>query len=214
MYIKCDCMHVDSSLFCADGPDLPQIDVTPSSGTEGGFSALEKGNISLMCQASSNPASQYYWFYNNSHIYSRPQLTIIKILRMQTGNYTCQAKNSYLNTTSTKTTTLTVYLPVSKPYVLLSDSSPVEGMSLWMRCVVEKGTGPVNYSWEQESQSGLLTTPASWNNSLVNVTSVTRNHSGWYRCLARNAVNQQRSEHTWLDVLCKWVDSYPFYSMC
>ncbi|XP_049322608.1 V-set and immunoglobulin domain-containing protein 10-like 2 [Astyanax mexicanus] len=455
------------------GPDLPQIDVTPSSGTEGGFSALEKGNISLMCQASSNPASQYYWFYNNSHIYSRPQLTIIKILRMQTGNYTCQAKNSYLNTTSTKTTTLTVYyppdgapscnmspvnnysdlalscswvggdppatvkwspysngtknregitnitqiqsgsdtannsvftcygshvalnvpqscttrtwlpygepqcsansswdneylllscsweggvpqallwwasgsgdiqgsseensnslllrsssnysgkafvchakhplanksrqcvlkmeapvlvaqrsvvsvlegsdvqlscilnrsypavteiswrsntqqrvedkplkytvkqaagwsnltvretdgmtdsgqfwcstanavgkaeipitllviMPVSKPYVLLSDSSPVEGMSLWMRCVVEKGTGPVNYSWEQESQSGLLTTPASWNNSLVNVTSVTRNHSGWYRCLARNAVNQQRSEHTWLDVL-------------
>uniref|UniRef100_A0A3B4CEL0 Ig-like domain-containing protein n=1 Tax=Pygocentrus nattereri TaxID=42514 RepID=A0A3B4CEL0_PYGNA len=78
------------------------------------------------------------------------------------------------------------------------DSSPAEGMSVWMRCVVEKGTGPINYIWEQESQTGLLTTLVKWNSSLVNVTWVTRNHTGWYRCLARNEVNQQRSDR----VLC------------
>uniref|UniRef100_A0AAR2JMT8 Ig-like domain-containing protein n=1 Tax=Pygocentrus nattereri TaxID=42514 RepID=A0AAR2JMT8_PYGNA len=92
-------------------------------------------------------------------------------------------------------------LPVSKPYILLSDSSPVEGTSVWMRCGLENGTDPVNYIWEQESRSGVVTTLAESNRSLVNVTWVTRNHTGWYRCLARNEVNQQRSDRIWLDVI-------------
>ncbi|XP_022531716.2 V-set and immunoglobulin domain-containing protein 10-like 2 [Astyanax mexicanus] len=96
---------------------------------------------------------------------------------------------------------LRVLVPVSKPYVLLSDTAPVEGASVWMRCGLENGTGPVNYIWEQESRSGLLTTLIETNHSLVNVTWVTRNHTGWLRCLARNEVNQQRSDRIWLDVI-------------
>ncbi|XP_058270972.1 V-set and immunoglobulin domain-containing protein 10-like 2 isoform X1 [Hemibagrus wyckioides] len=98
------------------GPDLPQIDVTPYSVTDRGYSALEKETVSLLCQASSNPPSQYVWFYNNSQVYTGPQLTITKILRMHTGYYACLAQNTYLNTRSKKTITLTVYYP--------PDSSP------------------------------------------------------------------------------------------
>uniref|UniRef100_A0A8B9KD97 Ig-like domain-containing protein n=1 Tax=Astyanax mexicanus TaxID=7994 RepID=A0A8B9KD97_ASTMX len=87
--------------------NLPQIDVSPYSVTERGYSALEKETVSLMCQASSNPASQYVWFYNNSQVYTGPQLTITKILRMHTGNYACLAQNTYLNTRSKKSITLT-----------------------------------------------------------------------------------------------------------
>lgn len=92
-----------------DGPDLPQIHATGYSVTDMGFSVIEKRNVSLMCQASSNPHSQYVWFYNNSQVYTGPQLTITKIIRMQRGNYTCLAQNTYLNTISQKTVTLTVY---------------------------------------------------------------------------------------------------------
>ncbi|XP_035383022.1 V-set and immunoglobulin domain-containing protein 10-like 2 [Electrophorus electricus] len=499
------------------GPDLPHIDVTAYSITENGYSALEKGNVSLMCQASSNPPSQYIWFYNNSEIYSGPELTITKILRMHTGKYGCTAKNTFLNTCSKKTITLTIYYPpdgnpscsihpvnnytdlalscswvggyppatlnwsphnneylmlscsweggfplallwwvsrsgdmqgtseensnilllpssgnysdkafvcqakhplakeskqcvlnldapvlmtqsntvsvfegtdvqltcflakhyppvsgviwynnirknvgyipkkyilqqsaawynltvretdimvdsgqywcsaanavggteipimllvmrypmppnvtiskitysssqrtnvnvewliqtdgditgffiesqtlpapvgrsdivslwqkvavdlepstrsyqannldptgkyafritainhrtlgypseikspvpvaVSKPYFLVSESSPVEATTVWMRCDLKNGTGPIQYTWEQESRSGLVTTLAESNSSLLNITFVTRNHTGWYRCLARNEVNQQCSEQIWLDVL-------------
>ncbi|MCI4386614.1 hypothetical protein PGIGA_G00064500 [Pangasianodon gigas] len=453
------------------GPDLPQIQATGYSVTEMGFSVREKGNISLTCQASSNPPSQYVWFYNNSQVYTGPQLTITKITRMHSGNYTCLAQNTYLNTRSKKTLTLTVYyppdgfpsctmfpannysdlalfcswdggyppatlnwspnvngdnrevitnitwiqpgsdmannsvftcygshvalnstqscstrtwlpygeprcsanssrnneylilscswdggfprallwwasssgdmqgtseldtsalvlrssanysgktfvchakhplakeskqcslkleapalmtqrsvvsvfegtdalltcilnknypvvteitwynkmkqkvednarkyiiqqaagwsltvrqtdgmvdsgqywcsatnavgaaeipimllviMPVSKPTILLSDSSPVEGTSVLMRCIVEKGTEPINYTWEQESQTGLITTLAKENSSVVSVTQVSRNHTGWLRCLARNEVNQQRSDRIWLNVL-------------
>lgn len=62
-----------------------------------------------MCQASSNPPSQYIWLYNNSEIYSGPQLTITNILRIDTGYYACLAQNTYLNTRSKKNITLTVY---------------------------------------------------------------------------------------------------------
>ncbi|GLD46794.1 carcinoembryonic antigen-related cell adhesion molecule 1-like protein [Lates japonicus] len=91
------------------GPDIPQIDVTPYSMTERGYSALERETVSLLCQAQSNPASQYVWFYNNSQVYSGPQFTITKILRMHTGDYACLAQNTYLNTRSKKTISLTVY---------------------------------------------------------------------------------------------------------
>ncbi|XP_076836220.1 hemicentin-1-like [Brachyhypopomus gauderio] len=92
-------------------------------------------------------------------------------------------------------------MPVSKPYILLSDSSTVESMSVWMSCGLEKGTGPIHYTWEQESYSGLVTTLAESNSSVLNITWVTRNHTGWYRCLARNEVNQQRSDRIWLNVI-------------
>lgn len=91
------------------GPDLPQISSTTHTVTSQGYSVLEKGNISLMCQASSNPPSQYIWFYNNSEIYSGPQLTITNILRVDTGHYACLAQNTYLNTRSKRNITLTVY---------------------------------------------------------------------------------------------------------
>ncbi|KAF5906956.1 V-set and immunoglobulin domain-containing protein 10-like 2, partial [Clarias magur] len=94
-----------------------------------------------------------------------------------------------------------VSTPVSKPYILLGDPSPVEATSVWMQCSLDSGTDPVQYTWEQESQSGLVIILAESSSSFINITSVTRNHTGWIRCLARNEVNQQRSDRIWLDVI-------------
>ncbi|XP_023818677.1 V-set and immunoglobulin domain-containing protein 10-like 2 [Oryzias latipes] len=93
------------------GPDDPQIDVTPKTVLERGYTALEKEAVSLVCQAQSNPASQYIWFYNNSQITTGPQLTITKILRVNAGDYTCLAQNTFLKTRSKRAISLTVYYP-------------------------------------------------------------------------------------------------------
>ncbi|KAI4900508.1 hypothetical protein NFI96_020138, partial [Prochilodus magdalenae] len=126
-----------------------------------------------------------------------------KLLVAAEGLYTCQAL--YDAAEGARLYYYYVYLrvlvPVSKPYILLSNTSAVEGSSFWMRCGLENGSEPINYMWEQESRSGLVTPLADSNNSLVNIIWVTRNHTGWYRCLARNEVNQQRSDRIWLDVL-------------
>ncbi|XP_063058343.1 hemicentin-1 [Engraulis encrasicolus] len=356
------------------GPDVPNIEITPYSVTERGYSALEKETVTLMCQASSNPASEYVWFYNNSQVYMGPTYTITRILRMHTGHYACLAQNTYLNTRSRKSITLTVYyapeggpsctirptnnytalsltclwegglphaslhwsssipgvvrksprnatlvqtgpgtgnntvfmcyashvalnasrscltrtwhppgepqcyayatrnneylmfscsweggnprallwwssntgethgkseensnililrssytysgksfvcqaqhplfaerkqctiklVPVEGPSVVLRDSSPVaEGSSLLMDCALKNGSEPITYIWEQEDRGGAVSILAEGNSSRLHVSYVTRNHTGWYRCLASNEVNQVLSERFWLDV--------------
>uniref|UniRef100_A0A3Q0R4I4 Ig-like domain-containing protein n=1 Tax=Amphilophus citrinellus TaxID=61819 RepID=A0A3Q0R4I4_AMPCI len=182
------------------GPDIPQIDVSSYNRTERGYSALETQTVSLLCQAKSNPASQYVWFYNSS------QYNITKILRRHSGNYTCLAQNTYLNTRSVANILVlqhTFRVPVTKPYLLLSDVSPVEGSTMWMRCNLENGTGPIQYEWQHETRSGNITIIAQGNNSIINVTDVNRNHTGWYRCVASNAVNSESSNRLWLDTICE-----------
>lgn len=99
-------------------------------------------------------------------------------------------------------------VPVSKPYILQSNSSGIEGLSFWMHCSLDNGTEPIHYIWEQESHSGQISILAESNSSLINMTLVTRNHTGWFRCLAKNEVNEQRSDRIWLDVLCESKLSY------
>lgn len=91
------------------GPDPPQIDIRPHSVTDKGFFALEKATVWLTCQASSNPLSEYVWFYNNSLVDTGPILTIAYISRRQAGLYTCLSENKYINTSSESTVTLSVY---------------------------------------------------------------------------------------------------------
>ncbi|XP_062868251.1 V-set and immunoglobulin domain-containing protein 10-like 2 [Trichomycterus rosablanca] len=130
-------------------------------------------------------------------------LSIEKLPLAAEGLYTCQAL--YDSADGAKLyyyyVHLRVLVPVSKPFILLSDTSPVEGASVWMRCGLENGTGPIQYVWEQESRSGVVTTVAESDTSLINITWVSRNHTGWFRCLAKNEVNQQSGDRIWLDVI-------------
>ena len=95
-------------------------------------------------------------------------------------------------------------VPVSKPNLLMSDASPEEGFTMWMHCNVENGTEPIQYLWQHESHSGSITNFTQGNgSSIINVTDINRNHTGWYRCVASNAVNSESSEKLGLSVMCK-----------
>ncbi len=99
-------------------------------------------------------------------------------------------------------------VPVSKPYLLMSDASPVEGSTMWMRCNLENGTGPIHYVWQHETRNGNVSVVAQGNSSIINVTDVNRNHTGWYRCVASNAVNSESSNRLWLDTICEYFDKF------
>ncbi|XP_032390232.1 V-set and immunoglobulin domain-containing protein 10-like 2 [Etheostoma spectabile] len=96
---------------------------------------------------------------------------------------------------------LTVRVPVSKPYLLMSDVSPVEGSTMWMSCNLENGTGPIQYVWQYETRSSNISAFAQGNTNIINVTNINRNHTGWYRCVASNAVNSESSNRLWLDTI-------------
>ncbi|XP_078055053.1 V-set and immunoglobulin domain-containing protein 10-like 2 [Mustelus asterias] len=97
---------------------------------------------------------------------------------------------------------LHVLVPISKPSVQMSLSAPVEGSAISILCSVENGTGPLEYVWNR--QAALSRSPVNISessDSLLNLTSVNRNHTGWYTCTAKNEVNEETSDRVWLDVI-------------
>ncbi|KAK0150265.1 V-set and immunoglobulin domain-containing protein 10-like 2 [Merluccius polli] len=133
------------------GPDIPQIDVTPYSVTERGYSALERETVLLLCQAQSNPPSKYTWYYNNSQVYGGSSFIINKILRTHTGKYACLAHNTQLDTSSIKTINLTVYYP--------PDGSP--------SCSVEPALNHSSLSLQCSWPGGLPVPSLHWTRGLL-----------------------------------------------
>nr|XP_061801181.1 V-set and immunoglobulin domain-containing protein 10-like 2 [Nerophis lumbriciformis] len=130
-------------------------------------------------------------------------ISIDKLPVAAQGLYTCQAFYDLENTPVVHYyyVHLTVRVPVTKPYLLVSDVSPVEGSTIWLRCNLDNGTGPIQYMWQHENHHGNVSAFAQGNSSVINVTEVNRNHTGWFRCLASNAVNSERSDRIWLDII-------------
>ncbi|CAL8364677.1 unnamed protein product [Lota lota] len=130
-------------------------------------------------------------------------LSIDQLPRAAEGLYTCQAFYETSDGPEFRYyyVRLTVRVPVSKPYVLLSDASPVEGSVVVLRCGLGNGTSPILYEWEHERPGSPVTTIARGNSSMLIMSNVNRNHTGWYRCVVSNAVNLERSDRALMDVV-------------
>ncbi|KAH0623235.1 hypothetical protein JD844_031320, partial [Phrynosoma platyrhinos] len=96
---------------------------------------------------------------------------------------------------------LIVLVPVSKPFLQMNDSAPVEGMPVVMTCTVKEGTLPVEYSWQWYTNRDGMIAIIEAAGSLLNLTSANRTHMGWYTCTAHNEVNSQTSDRMYLDVI-------------
>uniref|UniRef100_UPI00398EC7E0 V-set and immunoglobulin domain-containing protein 10-like 2 n=1 Tax=Pristiophorus japonicus TaxID=55135 RepID=UPI00398EC7E0 len=97
---------------------------------------------------------------------------------------------------------LHVLVPITKPSIQMSISAPVEGSVVSILCSVENGSGPLVFTWNrQEALSRSPVNVSETTDSLLNLTSVSRNHTGWYTCTAKNEVNEATSDRVWLDVI-------------
>ncbi|XP_019402439.1 PREDICTED: carcinoembryonic antigen-related cell adhesion molecule 5 [Crocodylus porosus] len=96
---------------------------------------------------------------------------------------------------------LVVLVPVSKPFLQMNNSTPVEGMAMVMTCSVKEGTPPVRYSWHHYTSRDSTGTVAETASGLLNLMAANRTHMGWYTCTAHNEINSQTSEPMFLDVI-------------
>lgn len=94
-------------------------------------------------------------------------------------------------------------MPVLKPQVRLSESSPVEGTSVVATCTVREGTEPVIFAWQHQAPRGPGEALVGVTERRFQLDPVNRTHLGWYVCSAHNAVNQLSSDGTFLDVICE-----------
>uniref|UniRef100_A0A4W3GYL1 Ig-like domain-containing protein n=1 Tax=Callorhinchus milii TaxID=7868 RepID=A0A4W3GYL1_CALMI len=120
------------------------------------------------------------------------------------GRFTCQSLYETDDGTKLVYTFVNVFvlIPVSKPFIELSNSSPVEGSVAFVLCTVENGTQPLEYTWTRQSTlSKKFVNVSEATGGLVNLTSVHRNHTGWYTCSVRSEVNEESSDPLWLEVI-------------
>ncbi|XP_053223260.1 V-set and immunoglobulin domain-containing protein 10-like 2 [Podarcis raffonei] len=96
---------------------------------------------------------------------------------------------------------LIVLVPVSKPFLQMNNSTPVEGMPVVMTCTVREGTPPVTYSWQRYTNRDGTVSVAETVEGLLNLTSSNRTQMGWYTCTTQNEVNSQTSDRMYLDVI-------------
>lgn len=88
----------------------------------------------------------------------------------------------------------------------MSDEEPVEGTTMRMDCLLENGTGPIQYVWKHQPRNGNISDIARGNASFINIINVNRNHTGWYRCMARNPVSSETSNRVLLETICEYLE--------
>ncbi|CAM4686798.1 unnamed protein product [Caretta caretta] len=96
---------------------------------------------------------------------------------------------------------LVVLVPVAKPFLQMTDPTPVEGTVVTMTCAVKEGTPPVGYSWHRDTNREGAVAVAEAASGLLILTAANRTHMGWYACTAHNEVNSQTSDGMYLDVI-------------
>ncbi|XP_075844444.1 cell adhesion molecule CEACAM5-like isoform X3 [Microtus pennsylvanicus] len=176
------------------GPDVPII-----SPSDTHFHL--RSNLSLFCQAASNPPALYSWFVNGELLSSSQELLIPNITTKNSGSYTCSVSNSVTGLSRTTVKNITVLEPVTTPSIQVSNTTVKELDSVSLTCS-SNNTG-ISIHWLFNGQSLELTDrmKLSLDNSTLSIDPVRREDAGLYQCEVSNPVSSERSDPIQLAIL-------------
>ncbi|XP_051063666.1 carcinoembryonic antigen-related cell adhesion molecule 1 [Phodopus roborovskii] len=182
------------SLNITYGPDDPII--SPSN-----THFQSRTNLSLSCDAASNPPARYSWSVNGVLQASSQELFIPDITTNNSGSYTCFAHNSVTGLNRTTVKIITVLEPVTLPVIQVTNTTVKENDHVMLTCV--SNHTEVSIHWLFNGQSLRLTgrMKLAQNNSTLSIDPVRRADSGEYRCKVSNPVSSKRSDPIQLDIM-------------
>ncbi|XP_071024616.1 cell adhesion molecule CEACAM1-like, partial [Oncorhynchus clarkii lewisi] len=149
------------------GPEMPII-TGPALGETG-------HSVTFNCSASSQPLSQFSWFFNGSQVATGSKYDTGPLTLASHGVYTCVAFNNITVRNSTVTKMLTVVATVT--------------MTMWMR-----------NGWPLYADNR---TDFSMNNNTLTFNSVQHSDNGDYQCSASNPFSNMTSPYYKLIVNCE-----------
>ncbi|XP_049988863.1 carcinoembryonic antigen-related cell adhesion molecule 1-like isoform X2 [Alexandromys fortis] len=158
-------------------------------------------NLSLSCQAASNPPALYSWFVNGELLSSSQELFIPNITTSNSGSYTCFVYNSVTGLNKTTVKNIEVLVLVTTPSIQVSNTTVKELDSVFLTCSSNE-TG-ISIHWLFNGQSLGLTdrTKLSLDNRTLNIDPVRREDSGEYQCEVSNPVSSERSDPIQLAII-------------
>ncbi|XP_036797576.1 hemicentin-1 [Oncorhynchus mykiss] len=167
------------------GPEMPVI-TGPALGETG-------HNLTLNCLASSQPLSQFSWFFNGSHVATGSVYETGPLTLASQGEYTCVAFNNVTVRNSTVSKMLTIIAPVTMTMVKVIGAQPILNERFSLTC----GTAGTVYSIQWMRNGWPLyadnRTDFSMNNNTLTFNSLQHSDNGDYQCSASNPLSNMTS---------------------
>eukprot|EP00063_Salmo_salar_P081991 XP_014056826.1 PREDICTED: hemicentin-2-like isoform X3 [Salmo salar] len=169
------------------GPEMPII-TGPALGETG-------HNVTFNCSASSQPLSQFSWFFNGSQVATGSKYETGPLTLASHGNYTCVAFNNITVRNSTVSKMLTVVATVTMTIVNVIGAQPILNERFSLTC----GTTGTVYSIQWMRNGWPLyasnRTDFSTNNNTLTFNSVQHSDKGDYQCSASNPFSNMTSPY-------------------
>ncbi|XP_045556683.1 carcinoembryonic antigen-related cell adhesion molecule 1 isoform X7 [Salmo salar] len=167
------------------GPERPVI-MSPDIAMTGHI-------VTFNCSASSQPPSQFSWFFNGSQVASGSVYETGPLTLASHGEYTCVAFNNVTVRNSTVSKMLTIIAPVTMTMVKVIGSQPILNERFSLTC----GTAGTVYSIHWMRNGGPLyadnRTDFSMDNNTLTFNYVQHSDIGDYQCSASNPLSNMTS---------------------
>ncbi|XP_073762928.1 B-cell receptor CD22-like isoform X3 [Danio rerio] len=154
---------------------------------------MEGDSVTLNCSSNSNPPANFSWFKGNTSVGSRRIFRISKISSDDSGEYKCRARNVHGEKYSDPVT-LDVQYPPRNISVSMNRSAVIkEGDSVTLNCSSDSNPPALNFSWfKGETFVG--------SGRIFNISKISSDDSGEYKCRATNEHGEKYSDPVTLDV--------------
>ncbi|XP_035612593.2 hemicentin-1-like isoform X1 [Oncorhynchus keta] len=167
------------------GPERPVI-MSPDI-------AMTGYNVTFNCSASSQPPSQFRWFFNGSQVATGSVYETGPLTLASHGEYTCVAFNNITVRNSTVSKMLTIIAPVTMTMVKVIGAQPILNERFSLTC----GTAGTVYSIQWMRNGWPLyadnRTDFFMNNNTLTFNSVQHSDNGDYQCSASNPFSNMTS---------------------
>uniref|UniRef100_A0AC35F2G5 Uncharacterized protein n=1 Tax=Panagrolaimus sp. PS1159 TaxID=55785 RepID=A0AC35F2G5_9BILA len=161
----------------------------------------EGEQLILECDIDANPnAEQIMWTGPNGFSQIGSRLMIDTIQRENTGNYTCQAENSFalFSTGDTivrrmgkNSTFIDVKRRPGKAMITASHSSVNVGETITLSCIAEDlGSPEAKFRWAVPASHGMYSQEPEYNRHSITINKAALSDNGIYRCVAFNNIGQ------------------------
>ncbi|XP_039208143.1 carcinoembryonic antigen-related cell adhesion molecule 1-like isoform X2 [Crotalus tigris] len=166
------------------GPDAPVI--SPS----GQFYA-ESSNLTLSCQADSNPPANYTWSFKNA-THSGGIYRLFRLSSANNGTYTCEASNNETKLSQSKAQPVCVLENLSEPILWPSQSFVAENEPIVLNCNTSRSP-TVNVTWSKDNKPFPRNAEFDHDNRTLTLRKFQQEDAGSYTCTARNLFSTVQS---------------------
>uniref|UniRef100_A0A8C7ITP3 Ig-like domain-containing protein n=1 Tax=Oncorhynchus kisutch TaxID=8019 RepID=A0A8C7ITP3_ONCKI len=167
------------------GPEMPII-TGPALGETG-------HSVTFNCSASSQPLSQFSWFFNGSQVATGSKYETGPLTLASHRIYTCVAFNNITCRNSTVSKMLTIVAPITSVSISTSGTQAIEGDSFTMTCNIVGDPSSIHW-WKNLTLVHVDNrTHVSFNNRTLTFNPVQYSSYGEYQCMARNSVSNRTS---------------------